>query len=205
MIISLNIDFEKSITLEASFDDYDGFAPTNKFVVDALPHDLSAEYIGLASYLVFGTWASGVIKFPELITPELSSAIEDDSFPVRIRPQGLNLVPKRVTLGNNAIVINLNGGNTPVGCPILEVLPYGINEGFLRGQNRLQVSSNAFIFSGALNRRVHVRPFIAAALLSAGGLGLLGKIYLSADIDQEELVSLQSLLQSVGIELILFS
>lgn len=205
MIISLNIDVETPITLEASFDEYDGYAPTDKFVVDAAPRDLPAEHIGLASYLVFGTWASGAIKFPELITPELSSAIEDDSFPVRIRPQGLNLVPKRVTLGNNVIVINLNGGDTPANYPIFEVLPYGIHEGFLRSQNRLQVSSNAFIFSGALNRKGYVRPIIAAALLSAGGLGLLGKIYLSADIDPEELISLQSLLQSVGIELILCS
>ncbi|MGP5032909.1 hypothetical protein ACTXJG_15990 [Glutamicibacter arilaitensis] len=205
MIISLNTDAEYSMSLEASFDEYDGYAPTNRFVVDATPHHLSAEYLGLASYLVFGTWASGAITFPELITPELSSAIEDDSSPVRIRPQGLNLVPKRVKQGNNSILINLNGGEETVDCPVFEVLPYGINEGFLRNQNRLRVSSNAFIFSGVLDQKLYVRPIIAAALLSVGGVGLLGTIYLSANIVQRELVSLQALLQSVGVELVLLS
>ncbi|MGP5026817.1 hypothetical protein ACTXI4_16775 [Glutamicibacter ardleyensis] len=204
MIISRDVGVKSSIVLQASFDEYDGYAPTDRFIVDAMPHHLPSEYVALAGYLIFGTWASGAIVFPESITPELSSAMEEDSVPVRIRPQGINLVPKLVKLGDDGFIINCTGGVAPVECLEVEVLPYGFNEGFLRKPGRLQVSSNAFIFSGVLDRKYFFRPIIAAALLASGDLPL-GRIYLSAHIEQREFISLQALFQSIGIELIRFS
>ncbi|MHA6967383.1 hypothetical protein ACX5K5_06765 [Glutamicibacter bergerei] len=204
MIISRDIGSQSSIVLQATFDEYDGYAPTDRFIVDATPHHLPSEYVALAGYLVFGTWASGAIVFPESITPELSSAMEDDSFPVRIRPQGINLVPKLVKLGNDGFIINYDGGVAPAECLEVEVLPYGLNEGFLRKPGRMQVASSAFIFSDVLDHKYFFRPIIAAALLASGDLPL-GRIYLSAHIEQQEVISLQALFQSIGIELIHFS
>ncbi|PRB46392.1 hypothetical protein CQ013_18050 [Arthrobacter sp. MYb216] len=201
MIISQDVESNSSTILDAAFGEYDGFAPTSKFIVDTVSKNSSPEYVALAAYLVFGTWTSGAIVFPESITPELASAMEEDSAPVRIRPQGINLVPKRVKLGDHGLFVNLNGGSPPADCLEVEILPFGFNEGFLRKSGHLQVSSNAFMFSGVLDRKYCYRPIIAAALLANADLHL-GRIYLSADIEQQEFISLHELLQATGIELI---
>lgn len=201
LIISRDLNVQPSYLLRASFEDYDGIAPAREFLVDANFGDVSQEYVALASYLVFGSWASGSIAFPDAITAELATAIEDDSAPIRIRPQGVNLIPKAIRPNSKGVDICLGGAGGLEQDHLVEILPYGFNSGNLCTPHKTQISSNAFIFSRLVPCQKYMRPIIAATLLGFGA-DPINSLLLSVRLEKKEVSKLHALLQSVGIRLI---
>lgn len=202
MIISQDNDLGSSVVLRATFDAYDGYPISDSFVVDSTSKHYAPDYLGLAGYLVFGRWASGAISFPAPIMPELAGAIEHDSYPVRIRPQGIELAPKRIKTGHLEVSVNLSGETCSATGVEVQILPRGFNRGFLRSSRLIQVSSNAFLFATAKDRWLSHRPILAAVLLACNDLEL-GRIVIQGDMDRQEIDALQSLFMAVGIEIVI--
>lgn len=201
MKISQKIDERGRFSLAFEVESYDATPPVGRLDVDYTPIVRGQDRVALASYLAFGAWISGGVSFPNPVSPELASAIESDAAPVRIRPQQVDYVPRRISSSSACakVVVGQQDVDSAMSQSI-RVLPRGKYAGFLQKDGRMQVASNAYLLAGCLSEWVQYRPVLAVAVLVAEDLGV-GALQIDENIVEEERFKLQSLLGAVGLRL----
>lgn len=172
---------------------FDGRPPVDRFVLGGSPLRSHPDRIGLAAFLTFGCYSSGEFILPSPIGPELSSAIEDDCQPIRVRPSPVEYVPRIMATGKRSVTVRQ--GHTPsLDEPQIQVVPRVSADGLFRWGNTISVSSNSFAFDMGLRAVLSVAVLFAEDLDAADLL-----VQVPRPIEGREEGRLRQLLLSVGL------
>lgn len=154
---------DHGFVMKAEPGSFDGMPPLDRLVLGGGPLRSHPDRVGLAAFLTFGSYASGEFILPSPIGPELSSAIEDDCHPVRVRPGPVEYVPRTMANGRRSVMIRR--GRTPsLDGHQIQVVPALSAKGYFRWDDTITVSSNSFAFGMGL------RTVLAVAVLFAEDL-----------------------------------
>jgi hypothetical protein len=130
---------------------------------------------------------------PSAVGPELASAIEDDSRPIRVRPGPVVYEPRITANGQQSVLVRQ--GRTPSSAQNqILVVPEVSAKGYFRWDGSVVVSSNSFLFG------LSPRASLAVAVLFAEDLDasdLRLEVFESLGNREERL--LRQLLLSVGL------
>lgn len=195
--------------LHAVPDVYDGFPVPDALILDIATRHSSAARIAVAATLAFGPQISGRLELPQLITPELATAIEQFLAPTTVFISDLTMKPQPPPLGTSTFAMSGNA-TTPspprsaaAGTREIELglAPMGDSFSPHLTMRRLSIPTNAGTIAASRPPAFEHLPFVAAAALLAEDYGV-GTLRLPpGGYDGESVTALGALLQPAGLRL----
>ncbi|WP_421084332.1 hypothetical protein [Rothia nasimurium] len=191
-------------SLIAERGEYDALPPLDTLHIDFAPTKVNADRLAIASYLVFGSYASGTIEMPKKFCPATAEAMEQDARPVQLRPSPIEYYPQPLAIGQRTAKVYFGlPGESPEGQ--FGILPSDSYSGIITGPNKLLLASNAFVFDALTNSGQDIRARLAVAVLFAEDFSIDTFILDGTAIDRTEQRTLINLLAScrLGLQFLL--
>lgn len=190
----------------------DGVPPLSELHFDwdiPLVHD---DAMAVASVLAFGTYASGPLKLPKKVSPEVASAIESFLAPTWVSVSPVEFEPRANAITTGVLYVSSQIERwhrvpSETGMPrneSLVVLPASEFTGFLVSTDGLILASNGPVLSELVAPRQFVYPYLSLATLFAESFHADTVILdddLSERIDDAEFARARDLMQSCRISL----
>lgn len=150
--------------LVATLGDYDGFPPTDAFIVDHQPRVINPERLGMACYLAFGSWCGGELHLPVKVGPATANAMVRDAAPsgISLHPNPIEYYPKPLPIGTREL--KLTRELAVVNAATIQDLQIDQWSGSLRSHSSVIVPSNSFLFDSTSGG---IRAHLAVAMLFA--------------------------------------
>lgn len=191
----------------------DGIPPIAELHFDWDVPQIHDDAMSVASVLAFGRYASGPLKLPKKVSPEVASAIERFLEPSWVSISPIEFEPRANAITTGSLFVtgkleNWHSVKSVTGEPrneSLVVLPSSEFAGFLVSADGLIISSNAPVLASLAKRDEFVFPYLALATLFAEAFHARTVVLdedLSAEIGEKEFTKAKGLMQSCRISLL---